>query len=167
MPRVNMFERMYMRKVAAVLLLFCAFSVRSFTQVPEHDESRRRFDVPPPVFLGLIAYRDKGLDAAVQAWIKDSAIEQHNEPLPQVEGLRQAPRYYGVYRNFEFLNVQDLSQRVREVYLVMNYDRGPLFGRFLCYRSEDHGWLVLNFDFNIHPEAILPATTTPQAQPGE
>jgi hypothetical protein len=157
-----------MRKLAAMLLLVFASSIGCFAQGPEHDESRRHFDVPPPVFLGLIAYRDKGLDAAVQAWIKDSAIEQHNEPLPQVDALRQAPRYYGVYRNFEFLGVQDLSMRVREVYLVMNYDRGPLFGRFLCFRSEDHGWVVLNFDFNIRPEAILPAQTTPlPQQPGQ
>jgi len=156
-----------MRKLAAVLLLLCAFSVRSFTQVPEHDESRRHIDVPPPVFLGLIAYRDKGLDAAVQAWIKDSAIQEHNEPLPQVDALRQASRYYGVYRNFEILGSQDPSQRVRTVYLVMNYDRGPLFGSFLCYRSEDHGWVVLNFDFNVRPEVILPAANTPPSQPGD
>ena len=110
-----------------------------------------------------MAYRQKGLDAAVQAWIKDSALELNHEPLPQVDAIRQAQIYYGLYRHFELISTQDLSQRTRVVYCVMNFDRGPLFGRFLTYRSDDHGWLVLSFDFSMRPEAILPQppTSTP------
>ncbi len=145
-----------MRKIVAFLLLVCALPLGSLAQIPEPEEGHRRFDVPPPIILGLIAYRDKGLDAAVQAWIKDSALEVNKDPLPQVEPLRQASSYFGVYRNFEILSMQDVSLRVRAVYFVMNYDRGPLFGRFLTFRSEDHGWLVLSFDFNTNPELILP-----------
>lgn len=104
----------------------------------------------------MVAYRDKGADEAVRTWVKDSVLDGNKDALSQANTLRQSADYYGVYRNFEILSTQELSQRVRLVYLVINYDKGPLFGKFVTYRSEDHGWLLLNFAFNRDPEAILP-----------
>jgi hypothetical protein len=41
------------------------------------------------------------------------------------------------------------------VYLTINYEKGPLFGRFLAYRIRND-WILPDFTFDTKPEAIFP-----------
>jgi hypothetical protein len=52
---------------------------------------------------------------------------------------------------------REISSRVRILYVTMNYDAGPLFGRFVFYRTA-RGWIVTSFDFNLDDSKILPIT---------
>lgn len=156
-----------MRRVAVVafgVVLAFAGSVKAQNTVA--DEARHHFDVPHVVIDGLIAYHDKGPDEAVRIWIKDSPIDGNKEALNQANNLRQVQTYYGTFRDFEVLGMPSLSERVRTVYLVMNYDKGPVFAKFMLYRSVDHGWLLTSFNFNTVPDVILPVSmlSPPPAQ---
>jgi len=147
--------------VVALIVVSGTFGLQLHGQ--EIDSGRSRPEVPHIVINGLIAYRDKGPEEAVKAWVKDSVLDGNANAMTAVDSLRHALNYYGPYRNFEVLTTQDLSRRVRVTYVVMNFDKGPLFGRFMAYRSEDHGWLLLNFDLNMQPEMILPNASSPVA----
>lgn len=156
-----------MRRCAAVVLavvLACAWNARAQNTVA--DEARHHFDVPHIVIDGLIAYHDKGPDEAVRTWIKDSPLDRSTDALNQANNLREAQSHYGTFRNFEVVGLQDLSERVRTVYLVMNYDKGPLFAKFMLYRSVNQGWVLTGFNFNPNPEAIFPVAmlSPPAAQ---
>jgi hypothetical protein len=144
-----------------VIALFCVTlaGVSSLSaQNNVADEAHHHFDVPHLIIDGLIAYHDKGPDEAVRTWIKDSPIDGSKDALNQANNLRQVQSHYGVFRSFEVIGLQDLSQRVRTVYVVLNYDKGPLFGRFMLYRSVDQDWLLTSFNFNTDPQAILPTS---------
>jgi hypothetical protein len=38
----------------------------------------------------------------------------------------------------------------------MDFEKGPLFCKFVVYRSE-HGWILTNFNFNTKEEQIVPS----------
>jgi hypothetical protein len=117
---------------------------------------KHAFDSLPPVIVyGLEAYRDKGPDEAVRAWVKGGALEGRTEVLNQADTLRLAQNLYGPYRYFEIIGSHELSSRSKIIYMVFNYDKGPLFAKFVVYRSEE-GWILTRLEFNIREDAILP-----------
>ena len=53
------------------------------------------------------------------------------------------------------VKTQSISPKVQAVYLVLDYEKGPVFAKFLNYRSEE-GWILAYFNFNTKEEGILP-----------
>jgi hypothetical protein len=144
-----------MRKIA-FLVLTCALAfchLASATTLPASDQKRASGDIPPIILSGLDTYKDKGPDEAVKAWIKGSPIEGSKDALSQANSLRQVQDFYGTYRSFDVIEARDLTTKTRILYLVMNYDSGPLFAKFVVYRAEK-GWILTSFNFNTHDEII-------------
>lgn len=112
-------------------------------------------DLPPVIVSGLQAYKDKGPDEAVRLWIKDSPIDGSKEALSQANNLRQVQDFYGAYQSFEVLSAYEIGHRTRIFYLALNFERGPLFAKFVVYQSN-HRWILTSFDFNTKEEMILP-----------
>jgi len=48
-----------------------------------------------------------------------------------------------------------LGRRVLRAYIVVFYERGPLYFHFDSYRASGN-WIVVAFLFNTKPELILP-----------
>jgi hypothetical protein len=146
-----------MRK--SVFLVFsCALlfgRVASIAQSPDSSQKHDGAGLPSIIVSGLDAYKDKGPDEAVRAWIKGSPIDESKDALTQANNLRQVQDYYGAYRAFEVMSTRDLTPKVRIVYLVLDYDKGPLFAKFVVYRS-DQGWILTSFLFNTKEGAVLP-----------
>jgi len=142
-----------MGKWAAALVVVLGLCLQA-QNGPQHEQ---KWDIPHVVIAGLEAYKDKGPDEAVKAWIKDSPLDGNKDALTQANMLRQVQDFYGLYQSFETISTEDLSRRVRVVYLVMNFDKGPLFAKFVTYHSEDHGWVLTSFNFNTKAELILPS----------
>ena len=101
------------------------------------------------------AYKSKGPEEAVKAWIKGSALEGSKEALSQANGLRQVQDYYGSYESFEVINIRSISKKVRIFYVTIDFEKGPLFAKFVVYRA-DQGWILTSFNFNTKEELILP-----------
>ncbi len=145
----------------AFFFCFCAFALGQLTsaaQTVDPNQKRSVENLPTVIVYGLDAYRDKGPDEAVRAWIKGSPLEGSKDALSQSNNLRQVQDYYGAYRTFEVIGSRDISPRTRVLYLVLDYEKGPLFARFVVYRSDD-GWILTSFNFNTKQEAILPTET--------
>jgi len=146
-------------KLITILVTSCFFSLGqliTFAQSSDANQKHAIESLPPVIVYGLEAYRDKGPDEAVRAWIKGSSLEGRSEALMQADILRNAQILYGTYRYFELIGTHDLSSRSKIIYLVLNYDKGPLFGKFAVYRSEE-GWILTRFEFDTKEDAILPA----------
>ncbi len=119
--------------------------------------SNRMAELPPVLLSGLEAYKAKGPEEAVSLWVKNGPLDGDKDALGQAAVLRQIQSFYGAYESFDVISSRDLTQRVRIVYLVMNYEKGPLFAKFVCYRS-DREWMVTNFLLNTKDAVVLPAT---------
>lgn len=70
----------------------------------------------------------------------------------------------GQYQRFDVVSAQNITPRLRVIYLALEYERAPYFLKFTVYSTSD-GWIVLRSSwvdedvFETVP--ILPAETTP------
>ena len=136
--------------------LLCSF-VLAFAQLAPAavlPDKPKTDDAPPIIAAGMRAYKDKGPEEAVKAWIKGSAIDGSKEALSQANNLRQIQDFYGAYQGYEVVSTRDISPRVRMIGLVINFEKGPFFGKFIVYQT-DQGWILTSFVFNTSSE-ILP-----------
>jgi hypothetical protein len=109
-------------------------------------------EIPKIVQFGLETYKSEGPEAAVKAWLKGGPIEGNRDAA---NILRQAQGAYGSYRGYEVIHMQDISASVRVVYLTLNFERGPVFSRFIVYRS-DQGAMITALNVSVKPEDIVP-----------
>jgi hypothetical protein len=146
-----------MRKIA---LLFC-FATLIFPKLalaqraPDFKQKPAVETLPLIVVSGLEAYKAKGPEEAVRAWIKGSAMDGSKDALSQANILRQVQDFYGAYQSYDVVSLRDTSPHINVIYLVLNYEKGPLFSKFVLYRA-DTGWILISFNFNAKEEAIFP-----------
>lgn len=146
-----------MRKIDVLLCAALLLSgTGAYSQVAG-SEHVQKTEVQRVIINGLDAYKEKGPEEAVRAWIKDSPIDGSKEALTQANMLRQIQDYYGAYKSFDLISSTSITDRVRITYLVLNYEKGPLFAKFVTFRSDGNTWLLTSFNFNTRSEVILPA----------
>ncbi|MFZ5877218.1 MAG: hypothetical protein ACOYXU_12540 [Nitrospirota bacterium] len=114
-----------------------------------------KLGLPTPITTGLADYAFQGADAAVKAWAKGSAREGSPETSIQVNYLKHVEAMYGKFQSYHLVQVHALSPLTLIVYLTINYEKGPLFARFLSYRIRND-WVLPEFSFDTKPEAIFP-----------
>jgi hypothetical protein len=129
-----------------------------FVSVAQTTSKSQTGEAALPSFIvsGLQAYKEKGPEEALRTWIKGSALEGSKDALAQANALRQIQDYYGQYQAFEVVSTRDVSPRTRTYYLVLDFEKGPVFAKFVSYRS-DQGWILAYFNFNTKEEAIFPS----------
>ncbi len=112
--------------------------------------------LPRVVVSGLESYRKDGPVEAVKAWVKDGVLEADPEALAQAGVLRQAQAAYGAYRGFHVISVRELSGSTTVVLLTLDYEKGPMFAKFVAYRTQP-GSVLTNMVFKTDEEAVVPA----------
>ncbi|HEX4004856.1 MAG TPA: hypothetical protein VHX60_01650 [Acidobacteriaceae bacterium] len=112
--------------------------------------------VPKILIAGFDAYKMGGPGEALRAWLRGSPNEAGPEATAQFAVLRSAQELYGPYRGFEVVAARQVSPSTRIVYMTVDYDKGPLFAKFLLYRAEPQGWIVTNLLFSTNDTEVLP-----------
>jgi hypothetical protein len=112
-------------------------------------------DVPKVILSGMEAYKSDGPEAAVKAWIQGSALDGSKDALSQGTLLREVQDFYGSYKSFDVIRSRNLTPTTRIIYIILDYEKGPLFARFVVYRVEQR-WILVSFIFNTKLEVIAP-----------
>jgi hypothetical protein len=148
-------------RLLSLPLLLVLFAAHALAQYPD-DPPRHNpaLNLPPVMVSGLDGYKTKGAEEAVRLWVKDSPLEGSNDNATQVTVLRQAEQAYGAYQWYELIQTREVSPRTMVIYLVLDYEHGPLFARFTLYHSN-HRWIMTYFDLNSREENIFPPVYTP------
>jgi hypothetical protein len=120
-------------------------------------QERGSEDIPKVLLSGLAAYKAEGPEAAIRAWLKGSALEGSREAMSQANVLRQIQDFYGVYKNYHVVCSRKVAPTTRVFFLSLDFEKGPLFGRFALYDVGD-AWVLVYFDFNTKDHAIIPTT---------
>lgn len=111
--------------------------------------------IAPVIVSGLDTYKAKGPEEAVKAWLKGSPLEGSKDALTQANNLRQIQDYYGSYVGYDLFSVRKISPSTQVQYLVLNYESGPVFAKFLIYKKQQ-GWVMISFFVNTKEDVILP-----------
>lgn len=144
------------RLILSVVALVCLVSwVPASAQNSAQVQKKTVENVPPILVAGLQAYKEKGPEEAIKAWLKGSPIEDDRDALSQALMLQRIQGFYGKYEDYDVIATRSLTPRMQTIYLVMNFEKGPLFGRFITYRTEQ-GWIMTSFNFNTNSGTIFP-----------
>lgn len=145
-------------RVAALLLCLSLLPggvlLAAAPQAP--STSRAIGDVPPIVLAGMRSYKQDGPDEAMRVWMHGSPLENSEQSASQVQVLHNMQTTFGAYLGFDVVRTQNVSPTTEVLYLAINYDRGPLFARFVMYRGN-LGWLVSALSFDMNVDSVLPS----------
>jgi|GEM_PF-3381842 len=106
--------------------------------------------IPQNILDGLDALRRDHPGDTETAWLKDSRFPADGSTGNALQNFRA---HDGEYQGFELVATQDITQRMRVIYLVLNYERQPHFVKFTAYRT-DKEWVVLQLDLNLDVAAM-------------
>lgn len=142
-----------MKKIlTAALMLYLI----SHTLTPLHAGELTK-DIPPIIIDGLKQYGSDGPEAAIKAWIIGSPMEKKTEEsLSYAKSFMEIEKFYGKYLTFKLIEIIGIAETSRVVTISMDFERGPIYAKFLAYKS-DKKWILISFDFNTKPEVIIPA----------
>ena len=110
----------------------------------------------PIIEAGFQAFKEKGVAEAWSAWAKDGPMEGSKELQAQSAQFGQVTAYYGNFVDHEYVSEKKISPSTKSVYVVMNMENGPLFGKFMIYKKPDGQWIIPSFNFHTYAEQIWP-----------
>jgi hypothetical protein len=134
-----------LRRVAAALLFL---ATGAFLSAKE--------DLPDAVRQGLVAYAEGTFPIAIDVWLKNAALDDVAAAKQELNAIGAAEHLFGVYEGYEVVREVVLSSRIKRVYLVLNYERGPLWIFFDVYQKKDSTWEINRVKTNKNPEELLP-----------
>lgn len=141
-----------MRKLTILLCSCILFAIPSLS----HTQSKvSDGTIPDIVRAGLEAYKNGGAQAALQAWVKGGPLDGSAEESTDITALDQLQQSYGAYRSFDVIHASNLTRRIQVVYLALYFEKGPVFARFMVYRTGAT-WVLTSIKFNSDADAILP-----------
>jgi len=106
---------------------------------------------------GASAYRSKGTSAAVNAWLENSFLGRDSDLVSRtVSSLKDVEAAFGAFVGLDVVATSRIGSRVVRNYVVLLYERGPLFAYFDTYRASEKT-TVTGFLFNTKPDAIFPS----------
>lgn len=100
-----------------------------------------------PLEEASAAYLEKGANAFILRLLEGSPIEGEKSALTQANSISQIEAYYGTYQDYDIVGEKIISDKVRLVYFILNYEKGPAFGVATYYQT---GNVVIIPHFNIH-----------------
>src|SRR4051812_26736486 len=126
-----------MRKILSVCLLVL-WAASAGAAEEGYDSSHSSYSgelLPPVIAAGMDVYAIEGAERAIQTWMKGGPLENDENVSTSASVFREVEQYYGKYTGYRSIGQKMLSPEARLVFIQMNYEKGPLFLRFLCYLS--------------------------------
>ncbi|MCG6918143.1 MAG: hypothetical protein LJE89_11440 [Deltaproteobacteria bacterium] len=113
-------------------------------------------DYPKIVTSALETYKRTGFDEAFKIWMNGSPLENDKTSLMNVRGgMTQVETIYGKMIGYELLKSYQISSATIRTYVVLFYEKGPLFMYLDCYKSPK-GWIIPELQFHTQAQVILP-----------
>lgn len=152
--------RTWRASIVAMALLLGAqmlpmFSAAVRADAREHRVTGTAHVVPRIVADGLEKYQFSGAAVAVPVWLQFAGPRIQGRAASYIEALREAEDHYGKFVGYHVVDTQKLTPATSVAYLVLNYERGPLYARFRVYEYKNTQY-VTEFATALGPEAVFP-----------
>lgn len=139
-------------KTLAVCLLMSLF----LASAPA-GRSQTKPPVPELINRGFNAYAQTGLMSAMQTWLQNSLLDRDTLLKSELAPLKRADATYGLFESGEVMQQVAITPRVTRVYLVLYYERAPLWAYFDLYRTRSGNQVISDMFFNNKVQVILPS----------
>lgn len=132
--------------IALALVVLCSPPARA--QAPA---------IPDVVADGLNLLLRDNRDAAVEAWGRAWTGADTAQSATLRASLNDIGALLGRPRGYELVQAFDIGPNVRRLYIVIRYDKQPLFAAFLIYRPST-AWQVNAVRWNTDATLVFPAS---------
>lgn len=140
-----------MRRMALLLCVVCVLAAPL-----AQGQAESAPPVPKVLEAGFDAYRAGGPDEALRVWLRNSPLEGTQEIGKADQALHAAQAQFGQWRRFDIVSDHTISRSTRVIYMTLDFDKGPLFAKFVLYRTEP-GYIVTSVAFSPNDTDVLPA----------
>ena len=107
---------------------------------------------------GFEAFKEGGAIAAWPTWMEGGALDGSKDIMAQASQFGTISAYYGNYVSHEYISERALGNNNKVLYLIMNMEKGPLYGTFFLYKLPNGKWTVPNFFFHMQAQQVWPAS---------
>ncbi len=140
---------------------FCFFIAMAITVAGGTPVYPADKDVPIPDIIpsGLRDYGFNGAEAAIKTWLKGSVLEGSPDATDYITYLHQIESKYGKYVSFDTVRSHPLTSAVSVFDLILNYERGPVFARFMTFQNKKAAkeeWIISQISFQTTPDWLMP-----------
>jgi hypothetical protein len=114
-------------------------------------------NAPVPVALekGFQLLKNAGPVPAFEAWREGGVLDDAAKTAIETNKFKEMVNPLRNYRSYEVIEVKEIGNTSKILYVSMSFERGVLYGSFLVWKSEQD-WIVQRMDFNTKPEIIMP-----------
>jgi hypothetical protein len=112
-------------------------------------------DIPKVISAGFDAYGAEGIKAALTKWTEGGPMEGDKDVANLACLFSQISGTYGKFTGYSPITTKQISPSSKFIYIELKFEKGPVFGRFFCYKPETE-WILAAFHFNTEPQNILP-----------
>lgn len=127
-----------------------------FTGLFSITQAQSRLQPPALINQGFLAYSQNGLNAALQIWLQNSLLDRATLLRGELAALKYADTHYGSFENGEVMHTVAITPRVTRVYLVLYYEKAPLWAYFDLYRLRNGNQAISDVFFSPKVQVILP-----------
>ena len=122
-------------------------------------------DVPKVVRDGLEAFRVQGVDAGIRTltpqWTSEN--DRANQDF-LIEAFGKITPAAGRVTGSDIAAIHDVSAHVRKFYIVLLFERMPVYMTLTTFQPIEKDWAVVNVTFNTNMKEVFPAwMVDPQA----
>lgn len=136
-----------MRRCALLLLAIAApFTLRA-----------QGASLPNVVTDGFHAYQVGGSDSAVRVWTRNWSGDDSGKVAALEQSLRAVGQQFGAMQGFQVVRSSTLGDRLRRTYLLIWYERHPLYAFFQSYRLADGAWKIIDLTWDSDWAKVFPA----------
>ena len=112
-------------------------------------------DIPGQLINALTVYKKDNIRGFITALVRGSPLEGHQEMSMQVLVLEKIEKHYGAYQSYDILHINKLSDSTRLIYFLLNYKKGPVFGKLTAFKDGERETITA-FEFHTKAEKIFP-----------
>lgn len=118
-------------------------------------------EIPPNILAGLDALQRGQFDETERDWLRASTLTPDGSYSAILSSYRDND---GAYQGFELIAAQNITRRLRVLYLALNYERQPHFVKIVAYKTAN-GWASLQLNLNISEPEIEAALASHPSSP--
>lgn len=125
--------------------------------IPVFGAAAQATAIPAPIAHGLDSLVAGNGRAAVATWGRTWTDEDSVQVANLTKSMLQVESMFGRARGYDLVKLHDVGPSLRWVYVVIRFDKQPLYATFLAYRPNRE-WQVNSVTWNTDAAEVFPAS---------